>query len=333
MNQPISDPRQLADTMRAFSLSRLLTTAVTSGVVNAVAEAEPATGAELATSLKLATPHLDRLVSALVAVGVLERHDGGAVSLTPVGRFLADGEGGSLAPMARMLHEEGWSAWADFPRWLEQSESGDDVFDAFDAEPETYEVFERQMLTGTARHAAGVAAAAGLTGDESVLDVGGGSGGMARAFLAAYEGVHVTVGDRPYARAGALAYLSDVTPDRWRFVDLDFFEAVPPGHDVYLLSRILHDWSDDKARRIVRACADAMSDAGRLLIFERSVAGAMTASLAMADLNTGLMCGGRERSLADFSDLLTAEGLRVTRTVAVSGDHWLIEARADASGR
>lgn len=333
MTTPITDRRQLADTLLAFSLSRVLSTTVTSGVADALAAAGRATSSRLAAELALPPAHLDRLLATLVAAGLAERYDDGQVGLTEVGALLADGGPGSLAPMARMLHTEGWSAWTGFPDWLARSAADDDVFDEFDADPERYEVFEQQMRTGSARHAAAVVAAAGLTGDESLCDVGGGSGAMARAFLTAHDGMRATVGDRGYARAGAEAYLADLDRDRWDFVDLDFFTEVPTGYDVYLLSRILHDWDDDRARVILRSCAAAMSDASRLLVFERSTSDAKTVALTMADLNTGLMCGGRERDLAEFTELLTAEGFRVVRTVPVTGEHWLIEARLATPGR
>ena len=48
----------------------------------------------------------------------------------------------------------------------------------------------------------------------------------------------------------------------------DFFASVPAGADGYLLSRILHDWDDDDAVRILATCRAAMQPSSRLLVVE-----------------------------------------------------------------
>ena len=48
----------------------------------------------------------------------------------------------------------------------------------------------------------------------------------------------------------------------------DFFASVPAGADGYLLSRILRDWDDDDAVRILATCRAAMQPSSRLLVVE-----------------------------------------------------------------
>ena len=52
----------------------------------------------------------------------------------------------------------------------------------------------------------------------------------------------------------------------------DAFEAVPRGGDLYLLSRVIHDWNDDDAVRILRSCRRAMRDDARLVLVEAVIA-------------------------------------------------------------
>jgi hypothetical protein len=47
-----------------------------------------------------------------------------------------------------------------------------------------------------------------------------------------------------------------------------FFESVPAGGDAYLLSRVIHDWDDDRALRILDNCRRAIEPRGRLLIVD-----------------------------------------------------------------
>ena len=44
----------------------------------------------------------------------------------------------------------------------------------------------------------------------------------------------------------------------------DFFRSVPTGGDVYTLSQILHDWSDERCLEILATCRPAMQPGARL---------------------------------------------------------------------
>ena len=48
----------------------------------------------------------------------------------------------------------------------------------------------------------------------------------------------------------------------------DFFERFPAGGDAYLLSHIIHDWSEAQCLTILAKCRGAMSPGSRLLIIE-----------------------------------------------------------------
>jgi SAM-dependent methyltransferase len=88
-----------------------------------------------------------------------------------------------------------------------------------------------------------------------------------------------------------------------------FFEAVPHGADAYLLKSVLHNWDDERAVAILRTCAAAMRPGARIVLFERIVPERLTASpgdqdVARSDLNMLVGCGGRERTAAQFRELL-----------------------------
>ena len=72
---------------------------------------------------------------------------------------------------------------------------------------------------------------------------------------------HGPFGDLPHVVAEARPRLARFgMGDRLTMAAGDFFAAVPEGADTYLLSMILHDWSDDEALRLlagIRAGAPA----------------------------------------------------------------------------
>jgi hypothetical protein len=98
---------------------------------------------------------------------------------------------------------------------------------------------------------------------------------------------------------------------RCTFVPGDFFAAVPPGGDAYLLSRVIHDWDDDAAGRILANCRAAVRDGGTLLP-ER--AGEQPAAIRM-DLHMLTLLHGRERTAAEYGRLLEAACFRLVRVV------------------
>ena len=76
----------------------------------------------------------------------------------------------------------------------------------------------------------------------------------------------------------------------------------PRACDGYLLSRVLHDWTDVDAQRILAACRRAVPDHGRLLVVEAVLPDrAVDAPAAVRmDLHMMLLFGSRERTRAEL---------------------------------
>ena len=118
----------------------------------------------------------------------------------------------------------------------------------------------------------------------------------------------------------------------------DFFERVPAGGDTYVLSRVLHDWDDTDARRILDTCRAAMAPAARLLVIDAVLpVRALDAPGAIRmDLHMLMLFGSRERTEAELGALLGAAGFTVARVVPTSSPTGLAvtEARpAEGSAR
>src|SRR5258706_11295150 len=107
---------------------------------------------------------------------------------------------------------------------------------------------------------------------------------------------HVVEGARPrFASAGVA--------DRVQTVAGDFFKAVPPGGDAYLMKHIIHDWDDERASLILTNIRTALhgSPGGRVILLEMVVRPGNDPDLAkLMDLEMFMFPGGRERSAEDF---------------------------------
>lgn len=162
----------------------------------------------------------------------------------------------------------------------------------------------------------------GFSGDETIVDVGGGNGTQVLALLARHPHMRGIVFDLPETVRDESSF-----GERCTFVEGSFFERVPSG-DVFVLSTILHDWDDDSARRILETVRFAASEHSRLVLFEAIIAAGNEPSGAKwLDLLMLVIAAGRERSEEQWRTLLTAAGWEPVRF----GDG-VIEARLQASG-
>ena len=129
--------------------------------------------------------------------------------------------------------------------------------------------------------------------------------------------------DAPHVIATAEPVLTAAqVADRCETVAGDFFHEVPSGADLYILSDSIHDWDDDRARRILQTCRAAMRAGSRLLIIELVLPDDARPSMGkLLDLEMLSMTpNGRQRTGTQYPDLLGRARLRVSQVV--SGGTW-----------
>jgi len=132
------------------------------------------------------------------------------------------------------------------------------------------------------------------------------------------------------AAAGALA-VADLA-DRGRAQAGSFFEPLPAGAGGYILSRVIHDWDDDSARRILTNCAQAARPDGRVLVVEDLDTGHDESPSTEMDLRMLAYCLGRERSLDSLTELARDADLALG-LVTHAGSRSIIELLPDHTRR
>ena len=100
----------------------------------------------------------------------------------------------------------------------------------------------------------------------------------------------------------------------------DFFDRLPPGHDAYLLSRILHDWAG-RGRPPDPAVLPArrVRPDGRLLVVEALLPARVAdgRDAIRMDLHMMVLFGSRERTEAELAALLADTGFAL-RSVSLT---------------
>ena len=126
--------------------------------------------------------------------------------------------------------------------------------------------------------------------------------------LEANPSTTVTVLDRP-----EVIELSrrQITSPMIRWQSANFFEPWTLRADVVLLSRVLHDWDDADAVRILVRARETLSLGGRVFIIEMLIPEEGVAG-GLCDLHLLIVTGGRERSVSHFELLLNKAGFKLS---------------------
>lgn len=274
-----------------------------------VIEALPCTSGSLAELCGLSKDGAFRLLRALGELRLVER-DAESWRLSIRGEFLLADHPLSLADAALEYSGALGDLWSSLPEAIKAK--GDwrtpDIFGDVARDPARLQGHHR-MLRSYARHDyALIPEILGLQGGECVVDAGGGFGTLAMNILSAHPDARVTVLDKPEVIEQARNSLGSVTGLNWLASDL--FEPWNVRADVVTLARVLHDWDDDDAIKILSRARAALSSGGRLFIIEMLME-EQGLSGALCDLHLLMATGGRERSQKDFERLLAEAGFRL----------------------
>ncbi|MFE6685208.1 methyltransferase [Streptomyces sp. NPDC057743] len=269
----------------------------------------------------------------------------------------------ALTPLAEQLlsdHPANLRQWLDadevagrldstFPHLVDAVRSGTSVYaevhgasfwEDLGASPARTASFDR-LMAQVSQSTRGISTAYDWSDVRHVIDVGGGTGALLHEILEAHPHLRGTVADQEGSVTEARRFLADQgLNSRADAAVCDMFVSLPPGGDAYLLSRVLADWDDEKAARILRTCATAAPDDGRVLIAERVLPEAPEAPqdpaearrLTSHDLRMLLLLGGRKRTTSDYARLAAQSGLTLNTSRRLPGGATVLEFRPGAGG-
>ncbi|MFD7439607.1 methyltransferase [Streptomyces sp. NPDC059861] len=259
---------------------------------------------------------LERVLRHLVTVGILTL-SGGRYGLTGLGEQLRSGHPGgqhrlvdldgalgrgdlSLVELAHVVRtgEPAYPVRYGVPYWEDLA-----------ADRALAESFDSIMADNLARDVPSIATAYDWSALGHVYDLGGGSGVLLGGLLAAHPALRGTVVDLKATAARAADHFRALGLEgRSDVVDGSFFDELPAGGGGYILSSVLHNWSDEDALRILGRCADAVTDGGRILVIEETGENPETAM----DLRMLAYFAGVERGVDELVRLAARAGLKPT---------------------
>jgi hypothetical protein len=284
---------------------------------------QPRSAASLARATGVDETSLARVMRCLVALEVLtEQH--GVFSAGPAGDFLR-ADGPEAAAIRMVANDDMWHAFQDLRETvrtglpaLRQHRAGPMYRPGRGAVAATRVAMAmRGFHQGEPEE---ITRSCSLDGHRLAVDVGGGSGSLLTAILEANDGLSGVVFDLPDVAAAAEGHIAErMLGRRCRFEGGSFFETPPPAGDLYILSHVLHDWSDADASMILKNCRRGLEPGGQLLILE-IVRGEQDLDLwsGIYDLILLSATEGRLRSAKEHAALLERAGFRLNEVVATS---------------
>jgi hypothetical protein len=295
----------------------------------------PGSADELAGPTGTHAPSLYRFMRTLANLGILTEDARHRFALTPLGDALKTGAPGSARAsiltlasdwMSRGLGQLLYSVQTG-KSGFEQS-LGMPIFDWLARHQEDASLFSQTMVGIHGAEPPAVAAAYDFSAFSTVVDVGGATGHLLTTVLGRYAGPRGILYDLPHVvrDAPALIQTRGLT-DRVTIESGSFFERVPDGGDAYLLSHIIHDWSEGQCLTILGHCRRAMKPGSRLLIIEMVLPEGDTPHPGkMLDMMMLVGPGGQERTEQEYGALLGKAGLRLTRVVPTASPVSVVEA-------
>ncbi len=275
-----------------------------------------------------------RLLRGLASVGVFAEVEGRKFELTAMADCLRSDSEFSMKAYAVWGGSECW--WRPWGNSYEAVKTGKNVFKStlgvgifeyFGQHPEMADVFNTFMNERIVPIAKAVCGAYDFSKAKKVVDVGGGGGLMLATILKENPHLEGVVQDLPnvIASEGHILEKTGVSK-RCKLIGKSFFDDVPAGGDIYILSAIIHDWDDESCIKILKNCCTKMRNNGKLLLIESVIEKGNGRQFGkLTDLNMMVLAGGKERTAQEFRELLSAGGFEMKRVIPTATDMSIIE--------
>ncbi len=275
---------------------------------------------------------IEILMDALAAQGILEKGEGGYRFPRGMEPLFGEDDGESVLPMLRHYAHMA-RTWVDLAGVVRRGGPDPDRV-PFEKDEDRCRAFIGAMHVVGRRMASRMAAAMEPGRFRRFLDVGGGSGTYTIALLREAPGLRATLFDLPAVIPLARERLErEGLLDRVRLEPGDFHrDPLPGGHDMVLLSAIIHQNSREQNRRLYESCRKALEPGGVLIIRDIVMDESRTSPPEGALFAVNMLVhteGGRTFTFSEIEEDLEAAGFREVRLArrGVRMDS-LVEARA-----
>ncbi|RPH52929.1 MAG: methyltransferase domain-containing protein [Desulfobacteraceae bacterium] len=263
-NRNVSTPEDIQRIATAFQQSRVLLTAVELDLFTAIGN-KSLSSENIASKIGTGFRATDRLLNALCAIGLVSKKNKLFSNTPSAVKFLIKHK---KRYMAGLMHTAGlWKKWHTLTDAVKKgSRTTPDPIKKRD--PEWFEAFIAAMHYRATASASRMIAMLDLSTVSRVLDIGGGSGAYAMAFVRARKEITATIFDLPNVITLTKHYVVEAgLLDRINFASGDYNKDVfGKGFDLAFISAIIHINSPEKNQSLMDKAAKALKPGGQVVI-------------------------------------------------------------------
>ncbi|KAK7300846.1 hypothetical protein RJT34_11697 [Clitoria ternatea] len=165
-----------------------------------------------------------------------------------------------------------------------------------------------------------------FNGLESLVDVGGGTGTLAKAIAKSFPQLECIVFDLPHVVDGLQG------TDNLKYVAGDMFKEIPSA-DAIVLKWILHDWSDEACMNILKKCKEAITrkgKEGKVIIIDMVMDNEKrddeyVETQLFFDMLMMVLVTGKERTRKEWDKLISSVGFNSYKITPILGLRSVIE--------
>lgn len=282
----------------------------------------PKTAGELAGELNLHEKNLATLLQALRHNDFLQ-YAGGKFNRTEKSELLTENHPDSLKYACMNWAGEHLTAWQNLDYSIKTGKSAFEnlyqskFFDFIDKHPEQLDNYHKAMFEYARDDYKQLPELVDFSVHKSVLDCGGGYGAAINAIKEKFPGIDCCLFDLPKVIEKAQA--NDIQK-----IGGSFFEKIPQVADAIILSRVLHDWEDEKATLILENCFTALPQGGMLYVIENCAE--KINDISLLSLSMTLICKSYERTTVEYKNLLSNAGFQDENIIRLNSLQYIITA-------
>jgi acetylserotonin O-methyltransferase len=322
---PSPSPAPIIGLIENFRRSQAMFTATELGIFDLLADG-PATAQDLAARSGTHPEALSRLLYLCANLGLVTVIDGRFANTEVTNVYLVRRSPQAITGYVEYSRRALWQLWAKLPdavregthRWNQAFGGQGELFSHY----YKTEAEKRQFLMGM--HAFGlisspqIVEAVDLGAFTHLVDLGGATGHFALEASRRFPRLRCTLFDLPQCIPLAEEMLAG---SRVETLGGDFFGGDLPSADLYALGRILHDWTEEKIKKLLERIHAALPPGGGILVLEKLVEedNSGPAWALLQDINMLVATEGRERKLSEYQELLEAAGFSDVKGYSLPG--------------